>query len=294
MAQQIALLVNPASGRGRSAVVGSRLLRELRSRGADVTVHIGRSPADSVRLAREAVAAGPDALAVVGGDGLVHGALQAVVGTDVPLGIVPAGTGNDIARAFEVPRTVPGAAAAILDGGAADADTVRAGGRHYLSVLACGFDSRVNERVNGFRFGLGRANYLIGLAAELSSFTPIPFTVEVDGQRLEAEGMLVAVGNTTSYGGGMRICPEAVADDGRLEVVFVHAVPRASFLRFFPRVFDGSHTGLDEVTVLRGRTVTISAAGPAGRPVVGYADGERLSELPVTCEVVPGSVRVLR
>ncbi|CAM3892162.1 YegS/Rv2252/BmrU family lipid kinase [Nocardiopsis rhodophaea] len=293
MAQQIALLVNPAAGRGRSAVVGARLLSALRGRGADVSVHIGRSPADTVRLARDVVAEGPDALAVVGGDGLVHGALQAVVGTDVPLGIVPAGTGNDIARAFAVPRSVPEAAEAILNGRTTDADTVAAGGRYYLSVLACGFDSRVNERVNGFRFGLGRMNYLIGLAAELSSFSPLPFTVEVDGERLEAEGMLVAVGNTSSYGGGMRVCPGAVADDGLLEVVFVHAVPRASFLRFFPHVFDGSHTGLDEVTVLRGRTVAISAPDRAARPVVGYADGERLAELPITCEVVPRSVRVL-
>ncbi|WP_046468208.1 diacylglycerol/lipid kinase family protein [Allosalinactinospora lopnorensis] len=293
MTQNIAILVNPTAGSGRSAVTATRLIRSLRERGAEATVIAGRSAEDSVRLAREAVRAAPDALVAVGGDGLVHTALQGVVGTGVPLGVVPTGTGNDIAREFGLPRSVPAAVETILDGRAVAVDTVRAGGRHYLSVLACGFDSRVNERVNGFRLSLGRASYLVGLLAELRTFTPIRYVLEVDGEPLVAEGMCVAVGNTASYGGGMRICPDAVYDDRLLDVVFVHAMSRPAFLRFFPRVFRGTHPELDEITVLRGRTVTIATEGAGGPPTVGYADGERLTETPITCEAIPGSVRVL-
>lgn len=290
MTQRIALLVNPSSGSRRAGVAAMSLVRALRAHGARVTIAAGRSAGDSVRFAGEMAARRPDALVAVGGDGLVHAALQGVVGTGVPLGIVAAGTGNDIARAFGLPKAPGDAAEAIVAGRTSLVDTVRAGDRHFLSVLACGFDSRVNARVNAFPVRMGRVNYVVGTLAELRSLAPIPFRVDVDGTVLEAEGALVAVGNTDSYGGGMRICPGADPTDGIAEVVFVHAASRARMLRFFPRVFSGSHVELDEVTVLRGKRITISA----DTEVVGYADGERLAALPLTCEVMPDSVRVLR
>ncbi|MBB4931536.1 diacylglycerol kinase (ATP) [Lipingzhangella halophila] len=292
MTQHITLLVNPTAG-GRPAVTATRLLRHLRGGGADVTVVAGRSPQDGARLAREATAAGTDALVAVGGDGVVHTALSGAVGTEVPLAAVPAGTGNDIARAFGMPRSPRAAATAILNGRYVVADTVRVAGQHYLSVLACGLDSRVNERVNGLPVSIGRAGYLYGLLAELRTFSPIRFILDVDGEPLVAEGMCVAVGNTSTYGGGMRVCPGAAYDDGLLEVVLVHAVPRTTFLRLFPRVYTGTHPGLDNVTVLRGHRVTIATSGTGASPAVGYADGERIAETPLTCEVVPGSVRML-
>lgn len=294
MSPHIALLVNPASGRRRAAVTAVRLKEALREAGARVFVYSGDSAADSRRLARLAVADGPDALVAVGGDGLVHQALQAVVGSGVPLAVVPAGTGNDIARAFSSRRMPPRRAAeAILAGRGRSVDCVRltlADGtrRHYLSVLACGFDARVNERVNGFRFGIGRAGYLVGLLAELRAFTPIDFEITVDGRRIAEPGMLVAVGNTSAYGGGMHVCPDAVPDDGMIDVVFARQVPLGRFLRMFPRVFDGSHTSLDEIVVERGRTVTIDGAAGAA-----YADGERVGPPPLECEVVPKSVELL-
>lgn len=287
----VALLVNPAAGRRRAAVAAAALLDRLRARGAEVRVAAGESASDSARLAERLVADRPDALVAVGGDGLVHLALQALVGTDVPLGVVGAGTGNDIARELGLPRAPDAAARAVLAGHTRRIDTVAAAGRHYLSVLACGFDSRVNERVNGFRVRTGRLDYVAGVLAELGSFTPLHYTLDVDGRRLEAEGMLVAVGNTRCYGGGMRVCPDARPDDGLLDVVLVRRVGRARFLRLFPRVFTGSHTGLPEVTVLRGRRVAVAADGAVD--VVAHADGERLAAPPLVCEAVPGSVRVL-
>ncbi|MEV2278624.1 YegS/Rv2252/BmrU family lipid kinase [Nocardiopsis sp. NPDC049922] len=294
MTPEIDLLVNPRSGRGRAAVTAVRLKERLREAGADVRVLAGRSAADSRRLARLSAADRPDALVAVGGDGLVHQAVQAVVGTGVPLGVVPAGTGNDIARAVGRPgRSARDTAAAILAGRTRSLDAVRmrledGAERHFLSVLACGFDARVNERVNGFRFGVGRAGYVLGLLAELRSFTPADFTVEVDGRRIEEPGMLVAVGNTSAYGGGMRICPDAVPDDGLLDVVFLRAAPTSRFVRLFPLVFTGGHTGLDQVVVERGRRVTVRADVGAA-----YADGERIGHPPLVCDVVPGAVEML-
>ncbi|WP_017539121.1 diacylglycerol/lipid kinase family protein [Nocardiopsis halophila] len=301
MSPSIAVLVNPSSRRGRAAVAARRLLAELRSAGAHTTVLVGRSAADSARLAREAAEKRPDALVAVGGDGLVNTAVQGVAGTDVPLGVLPAGTGNDIAREFGFGPSPADAARRALHGRAVQVDAVscaggeRGPGFHYLSVLACGFDARVNERVNGFAVSLGPASYLAGIAAELRSFRPVPFRLEVDGRVVEAEGMLAAVGNTRSYGGGVRVCPGARPDDGLLEAVFVHAVAVGDFLRFFPRALGGTHVDLDEVEVLTGRRVAVEAEpGPDGRPVAGYADGERVGTVPLVCEAVPGAVHLLR
>ncbi|WP_017569641.1 diacylglycerol/lipid kinase family protein [Nocardiopsis halotolerans] len=294
MPPHIALLVNPHSGRRRAAVTAVRLKEALREAGARVHVYTGRSAADSRRMARLAASDRPDALVAVGGDGLVHQALQAVVNSGVPLAVVPTGTGNDIARAFGRPRgSARDVAEVILRRRTRPSDAVRlrlADGTHryFLSVLACGFDARVNERVNGFRYRIGRAGYVAGLLGELRSFQPIDFEIDVDGRRIAEPGMLVAVGNTTSYGGGMRVCPDAEPDDGLLDVVFVRQGPRGRFLRLFPRVFNGSHTGLEEVVVERGRTVIIR--GAAG---VAYADGERAGAPPLVCEAVPKAVEML-
>ncbi|GAA1074520.1 diacylglycerol/lipid kinase family protein [Nocardiopsis metallicus] len=294
MPPHIALLVNPASGRRRAAVIAVRLKEALRAAGARVHVYTGRSAADSRRLARLAAADRPDALVAVGGDGLVHQALQGVVGTGVPLAVVPAGSGNDVARAFGVPRgSAHKTAQAILAGRTRPSDVVRlttADGsqRYYMSVLACGFDARVNERFNNFRFSVGRAGYLVGLIAELRSFQPIDFEIDIDDRSIAEPGMLVAVGNTSAYGGGMHVCAEAVPDDGLLDVVFVREGPIGRFLRVFPRVFNGSHLGLDEVVFERGRVVTIR--GDAG---TAYADGERTGPPRLVCEVVPKAVEML-
>ncbi|WP_017604878.1 diacylglycerol/lipid kinase family protein [Nocardiopsis alkaliphila] len=294
MSPHVCLLVNPASGRRRAAVIAVRLKEALRAAGARVHVYTGRSAADSRRLARLAVSDRPDALVAVGGDGLVHQALQGVVGSGVPLAVVPAGSGNDVARAFGAPKaSVPRLAQALLAGRSRPSDVVRltlADGsrRYYMSVLACGFDARVNERVNNLRFGMGRVGYLYGIVAELRTFDPIDFEIEIDGRTIREPGMLVAVGNTDSYGGGLRVCAGALPDDGRLDVVLMREASRGRFIRHFPRLLNGSHLGLDEVRVEHGATVTIR--GAAG---VAYADGERMGEPTLVCQVVPKAVEML-
>jgi diacylglycerol kinase (ATP) len=229
-----------------------------------------------------------------GGDGLVHLAVQAVAGTDVPLGIIPAGTGNDIAAALGVPRKDPLAAArAVLRGKSrlVDAARIRAGQADELfaGVVCCGFDSRVNERANAMTWPPGMAKYLLATFQELRGFRPIPFRVTFDdGEPVEREAMLVAVGNTSSYGAGMRVCPDALPDDGLLDVMVLGAVSKAEFVRVFPRVYRGVHVDHPAVTVTRARKVRLEAPD-----VVAYADGERVGPGPVTCEIQPGALRVI-
>ncbi|GAA0919360.1 diacylglycerol/lipid kinase family protein [Nonomuraea longicatena] len=289
MSSQLALLVNPAARGGRTVRLLAPVVRRLRAGGADVSVIVGDDPADALQRAVTAVAEGPDALVAFGGDGLVHLAVQAVAGTGVPLGVIPAGTGNDIAAALGLPVKDPLAAAeTVLRMEPRRIDAARAGDEWFAGVLCCGFDSRVNERANRLTWPPGRARYLVALAEELRAFRPIPFRVTLDGEVVEREAMLVAVANTGSYGAGMRVCPDARPDDGLLDVLILRAVPKAEFVRVFPSVYRGTHVRHPAVSIRRAASVGVEAPG-----VIAYADGERVGPLPLTCRIEPGALSVL-
>ncbi|TKS99890.1 diacylglycerol kinase [Streptomyces lasalocidi] len=294
MTSEITLFVNPTAGRGRGARAAQPAASAFRAAGHAVRTVVGRDAAEALARARAAVAEGTGALVAVGGDGLVHLALQAVAGTRTPLGVVAVGTGNDFARALGLPVRDPAAAGALLadalEGGRVrDVDLGRAGDRWFGTVLASGFDSRVNDRGNRMRWPAGRARYDLAVLAELAALRPFPYRLRLDdGEVREIEATLVAVGNGPSYGGGMRICPGADPADGLLDVTVVGDCSRTTLLRVFPRVYRGTHVDHPKITVHRAARVELAAPD-----VTGYADGEPLGPLPLTVRCIPGAVRVI-
>ncbi|WP_327329091.1 diacylglycerol kinase [Streptomyces sp. NBC_01208] len=294
MTSEITLFVNPTAGSGRGARAAQPAASALRDAGFSVRTVLGGDADDALRRAREAVAGGTGALVAVGGDGMMSLALQAVAGTSTPLGAVAVGTGNDFARALGLPIRDPAAAGrlaaeALKAGTARPIDLGRVGERWFGSVLASGFDSRVNDRGNRMRWIGGRFKYDLAILAELAAFRPIPYRLELDGGPVtEIEATLIAVGNGTTYGGGMRICADAVMDDGLFDVTVVGDCSRATLLKVFPRVYRGTHLGHPAVTVHRVSSISLAAAG-----VTAYADGEPLGALPLTATCVPGAARVL-
>ncbi|MFE7059068.1 diacylglycerol kinase [Streptomyces californicus] len=294
MTSEITLFVNPTAGRGRGAHAAQPAASVLRDAGFSVRTVLGEDADDALRRAREAVAAGTGALIAVGGDGLMSLALQAVAGTATPLGVVAVGTGNDFARTLGLPVRDPAAAGrlaarALKEGGLREIDLGRVGERWFGTVLASGFDSRVNDRGNRMRFVGGRFKYDLAILAELAAFRPIPYRLRFDGgEPVETEATLIAVGNGTTYGGGMRICAGAKTDDGLFDVTVVGPCTRATLLRVFPRVYRGTHLDHLAVTVHRVSSIELAAAG-----ITAYADGEPMGPLPLTATCVPGAVRVL-
>lgn len=288
-----AILINPTSGKGRSAKNAPRAVARLRERGVDVTALQADSADASLKLAHEAVAGGVDALIACGGDGTVHLALQAVYGTDTALGIIPVGTGDDIARGLDLPRDDPAAAADVIADGRtrmvdyavinADDGTERA----FLAVMSAGFDSEVTQRANTMKWPTGTSRYLLATIAELRVYTPVEFTITVDDQVLHEQGMMLAIGNGASYGGGMKVCPSARLDDGQLDLTLLGRTSKFTFLKTFPSVFKGTHVERPFVHTLRGAKVHVEAAGQTA-----YADGERVAPLPVDVHVVPRGLRV--
>lgn len=294
MTSEITLFVNPTAGRGRGARAALPAASALRAAGFSVRTVLGEDAADALVRARGAVEKGTGALVAVGGDGMANLALQAVVGTGTPLGLIAVGTGNDFARSLGMPLKEPAAAGrmiadALKCGRVRDIDLGRVGDRWFGTVLASGFDSRVNDRGNRMRLPAGRFTYDLAMVAELVALRPIPYRITLDdGDVREVEATLVAVGNGASYGGGMRICPGADLTDGLFDVTVVGDFGRAALLRVFPTVYRGTHVDRPEVSVFRASRVELAA-----EEVTGYADGEPLGPLPLTARCVRGAVRVV-
>jgi diacylglycerol kinase (ATP) len=289
VAREIALLTNPTSGKGRGLRTAAIALPRLKEAGFRVRSLVGRDAAEAQDLARSCVADGVDSLVVVGGDGMVHLAVQALVGSETSLGIIPAGTGNDVARYLELPRSDPQAAADVVVGSRTrQIDVARTGAQHYVTVLAAGFDSKVNERANAMTWPRGQMRYNLATLSELRVFEPLPYTLELDGEVRHLEAMLVAVGNGPSFGGGLRITHGASIDDGWLDVVIIKTMSKLDLVRTYPKLYTGGHTRHPQYEHHRVRRVTVAAPG-----IVAYADGERMGALPLTIDVVPGALKVL-
>lgn len=299
--RRIVVAINPTASFGRGREVGPAVVTTLRGLGYDVTSLTEPDFAQLLDAARAAVRAKPDAFVVVGGDGMVNLGVTALEGSRVPLGIVPSGTGNDMARGLGIPVGDTEAAIEHLFSALQrpprliDAGAITFGGPHgpagrarFACILSAGFDALVNERANHLRRPRGRSRYTIALLIELAKLRPIAYTLTLDGVVHHERALLVAVANNLSFGGGMKVAPDAQLDDGLFDVVLVRPLGRFAFLRIYPRVFAGTHITDPRVVVHRARSVRIEADG-----VVAYADGERIAPLPVDIEMAAGSLRVL-
>lgn len=290
----IALVINPAARSGAHTHAATRTTERLREIGHTVTVISGGSAEETSDLIRTAVQLGTDALVVAGGDGTIALALPHLAGTRIPLGIVPAGTGNDFAAHLGIPELDPTAAADVIAAGhTIDLDLARVtdeSGRErlYATVLASGFDSYVNDRANRMRWPRGDMRYNIAILVEFLFLKASRYAIEVDGRRVEGPFVMASVGNTRSYGGRIPICPNADASDGLLDVTVVRPAGRLKLLRLLPTVYKGTHIERPEVETYRGRSIRLDATG-----ITAYADGDPIASLPVTVDVVPASLRVL-
>ena len=293
MPRRIAFLSNPFSGTGDGHVGRDAVIRHLRASGAEVSDIVGHSAEESLAQVRRVVAAGPeqvDTVVVSGGDGLVHLAVQALAGTDVALGIIPAGSGNDAARAFGIPLDDACAAAeVILRDRRRAVDLGRSGDRWFLTVLTSGFDALVTARGNALRWPRGSLRYTAAVGLELPRFKPLRYTLALDGQERTFDAMMVSIANTDYFGGGMRIGLGASYDDGLLDVIVVKPLSRLNLVRFFPTVKTGAHIHNPAYERIQARSVTI-AINP---PITSYADGERFGEVPLTVECAPGALQVI-
>jgi diacylglycerol kinase (ATP) len=237
----------------------------------------------------------PDSLLVMGGDGMMHLGLNACGGTDVPLGLIPAGSGDDFCRGVNVPVQTLGAVAVIGKGKTDTIDLMELTGnlseqmerRFAGSIFSSGFDARVNARVNRTRWSIGSLSYSYAALAELSAFEPLAYRLLIDGEPLEQTAMFICVGNAGYFGGGMKGCPFADIRDGMLDVTIINPVSRMTLLRLLPAMFSGKYISDPAVHCLRAKEVVVDGDG-----LLAYADGENVGAVPVRLRAVPNALRV--
>lgn len=290
----IVVVANPTSGGGKGRRILPPVLARLQAMGIPHRAVVTEDGSHPDRAAREAADQGAEAVLALGGDGIVGACANALVGTDTALGVIPAGSGNDFAAHLGLDAKRPLDAVELLRRGRNQRiDAVRAEGpgweRHYVCVAGAGFDSETNEVANRVRRLRGTAKYVYAVLRTLARFRPAEFMLRVDGEQTRSAAMMIAIGNASSYGGGMRVCPDASLVDGLAEVCVVGAMSRLRFVAAFPKVFRGRHVDHPRVTMLRGARVDVEAS----RPFLVYADGEPLGPLPATFTVVPGALEVL-
>lgn len=282
----IALVVNPSAGKGRA----QRLLPEVaglfRDSGHPLEILLSRTVEEAREMSTDAVEREVGTLVVMGGDGMMHLGINVVANRPgiSNLGMIPAGTGNDLCRGLGMRvKDSVAAARAIAVGHPRPIDVLKVGDGYVGGVVATGFDAGVNARANAMARPKGPLRYAIAALVEIGSFQPLPYRLTIDGEVREFDGMAVAVGNSPYYGGGMKVCPEADPADGLLDLTIIHTASRAKLLRLLPEMFPGTFIRDQCVELVRARTVRVE------RPdLAGYGDGEPLIPGPLDIEVRPG------
>ncbi|MET0237758.1 MAG: diacylglycerol kinase family protein [Kibdelosporangium sp.] len=289
-----ALVVCPGSGLGAAVRIAGSVSAVLRGSVDRLDQYVPRSPSETESVLKTLADAGTEAVVVLGGDGAAHAAVQACAETETALAIVPAGTGNDLARALGLPKDPVEAATEVARGLRANArkrlDLGKVdGGAWFATVLCAGFDSAVNERVNRMRWPRGPRRYDIAIVAELAALKQARLVVRTESETLELAANSVAIGNTPYYGGGIPVCPDADPADGTFDVTVVGRAGRRDLLRILPSLRSGAHTEHPAVRTLRAKSVSLASDGGW----IGYADGERLGPLPLDIRCVPAAISVI-
>ncbi len=291
----LTLVVNPRSGGGRAGKMLPDVVEKLRRTlpTTEVLVIESTSWEDArTRIRTAAVAARPeDTVAVMGGDGMAHLGLNGCAHTDATLAVLPAGTGNDFARALGV-ASVDDALTALAEGRRRRVDLTRltndtVGERYVGAIVSTGYDARVNRATNDIRLRFGALSYGYIALRELASFAPLTYRLVIDGEPRQMRGMLVAVCNTGIFGGGMRIGPDADPSDGLLDLTIVGPVGRGVLLRLLPSLYSGKFVSHPAVERIRARRVEID-----GTDLFCMGDGEELGGVPAVAECDPGALQV--
>ena len=287
---KITILLNPSSGRGKARCYLRPALEILQRGHAVVDVHESRNAQHLVELAHQACAEKPDLIVSAGGDGTHHYVINGLVGTDIPLGLLPMGSGNDFAKGIGVPVVLEAAASTLLKARVREIDLAKAGGIFYGGIAGVGFDSVVTRYANEqVRWPRGTLAYAWSILRCLKDYRPEPLEVRTDTQSYSGEVLLAVVGNNVSYGGGVKLTPHARLDDGLLDVCIVPYLKKLELLCWVPRAYRGQHLSHPRVVYFQARRIEMN--GPSRLELFG--DGEFMQQLPATIEVMPRALRIV-
>jgi len=283
---KVSLLVNPLAGKGIAISVAQELKGLLNELGAEVSLLIPESRSEVVKAITDSLNCDIDRLIAVGGDGLINQTVNALVGTDTTLGIIPVGTGNDFARSLGLDS------GGLFEQGqkalspAIEVDLIKYGSNYVATSTICGFPAAVNLRANDLRFPKGSSSYTFATLMELPLMSPTSYKLKLDSENLEVQAAAVIVANSAYFGGGMKICPDADTSDGLLDVCIIGDVGKFDLLRSFLKVRTGDHVEHPKVSIFKASEIEIIGTG------IIRGDGEQLGELPAKIQIQRGAINV--
>jgi YegS/Rv2252/BmrU family lipid kinase len=286
------LIANPGAGRGRSREVVQRTLEAFRKKGLDFDLEFTKGPRDAERIARKAVGEF-DVIVAVGGDGTINETIPGMIFSDKPLGIVPGGSGNDFIKVLNIPNNIERAVDIIASGKTRIIDAGRINGTWFANGVGFGFDAAVNRASYGINHSKrGFFLYLCALFQTLGKYDPVPIRVSMNGETISENIFLLTIGNGTTFGGGFRLTPHAVIDDGLLNVTMVKALGIGRLLWHLPKVFLGTIDRVKRYALLaRTNKITVESAGTVPIHVDGEIYGEQGTRFEI--EAMPGALRVI-
>jgi YegS/Rv2252/BmrU family lipid kinase len=282
--------VNPVAGNGLAARTWPQIQAALRSSGITFETLYTEKPRGGVVRAREALDMGATRVVAVGGDGTIHEIANVLYGREVECGVVPLGRGNDFARTVGIPADPLEAARLASQGPALPIDLGQANDEVFINVAGLGFDAEVAAEAN--RMGMfinGQVTYFVSVFTTLRKYSCQDVTITIDGRSWEQRILLLAVGNGKYYGGGMKITPDALVDDGMLDIVVAGDMTRLETILTLPRVYTGAHIHHPKASTYRGREVTVTSA----RSLNVHAEGDIVSSTPVTFRILAGALRLV-
>ncbi len=294
----IALMMNLKAGVGRTHRLADYVFAQFELNGLPYEFVHGNSAEDAIEKVSERITEF-SAVVAVGGDGSVHTAAQVSYKHKLPLGIIASGSGDDVARACGLPhgrsfeatkKAVDYFVKAWKEKDKTEVDAMLAktsdGKEHaVLAVMSCGFDSRVNANSAKMTYLKGTFRYVAAMLKTLTRFSPISYHTIIDGREEKFSAMLIAFGNGSMFGGGMKVCPSANIKDGELDYIVVNEISTPTLLRVFPKVFSGKHVHHPKVDEGRAKSVWLHAPGEQV-----WGDGEYLGESPLNIDIKPNSI----
>lgn len=287
-----AIIINPAAGRGKSRKHWLKIKRIIQTNNLIFQEYFTEGPGHAVEIAGQLEKKGFNKIIVVGGDGTLHEVINGLNSKKIILGMIPTGTGNDFSRTVGISRIPEKAAEQILlNGQAVDIDLGMINKKLFVNVAGIGFDAQVAEEINtSFKWLSGVPAYLLAVLKLLRKYRNIPLEINLDNKDVfTVKAFLLAVGNAQYYGGGIRIIPTAVIDDGFLNVCIAGDASKFEILTAIPKAFSGKHLEHDKVTAYKAKKITISSSIPA--PI--HADGEVVGYLPAVIELFPEKQKFL-
>lgn len=286
-------IINPVAGKGKSIKFLPEIKKAFKKRNDIYITEFTQKPGHATEIAKRYVNRDKFRVYSVGGDGTLNEVLNGIVNSESSLAVIPGGSGNDFIKSITPDIDGKTILDRTIEGREDFVDIARVNGKYFLNISSIGFDAEVvynTRKIKKIPVMPGKFAYITGIFATLFKYRNNYLKISIDDRYVETKSLLVAVANGRYYGGGMLPTPEARIDDGLFDICLIEDKSPIDILHFFPKFIKGEHTGIEGVSLIRGKRVSIRC----DKNVVINIDGEVEKTREATFEIIPRGIRIVK